>query len=34
LEVVEVVFDAEKTSFEEVAKNFFEIHDPTQTNGQ
>ena len=33
-EVVEVVFDKEKTSFEEIAKLFFEIHDPTQVDGQ
>lgn len=34
IETVEVIFDAKKTSFEEVAKMFFEIHDPTQTDGQ
>lgn len=29
-EAVEVIYDAEKTTFEELAKLFFEIHDPTQ----
>ena len=31
---VEVVFDASRTSYEELARLFFEIHDPTQINGQ
>jgi peptide methionine sulfoxide reductase msrA/msrB len=31
---VEVIFDTEKTSFETLAKLFFEIHDPTQSDGQ
>lgn len=34
LEVVEVVFDKKQTNFEELAKLFFEIHDPEQTDGQ
>ncbi len=34
VETVKVEFDPNETSFEELAKLFFEIHDPTQTNGQ
>jgi peptide methionine sulfoxide reductase msrA/msrB len=33
-ETVEVEFDPSKTNFEILARLFFEIHDPTQINGQ
>lgn len=33
-EVIQVIFDSSKTSFEEIARLFFEIHDPTQLNRQ
>jgi len=33
-EVVEVVFNPDSTSFETLARLFFEIHDPTQVNRQ
>jgi len=33
-EVVEVIFDPEKTNYEELTRLFFETHDFTQVNGQ
>lgn len=33
-ETVEIIFDNDQTSFEELAKFFFEIHDPGQRDGQ
>ncbi len=33
-EVLEVVYDPSKTDYEKVARYFFEIHDPTQADGQ
>ena len=34
LETVEVVYDPAEVSYETLAKTFFEIHDPTQADGQ
>lgn len=34
LEVLEVVYDSEKVGFRELAMLFFEIHDPSQKDGQ
>jgi peptide methionine sulfoxide reductase msrA/msrB len=34
IEAVEIVYDPTRTSYEEVAKLFFEIHDPTQVDRQ
>lgn len=34
LEVVRVLYDAQKITYEELIKKFFELHDFTQTNGQ
>ncbi|MFO7563589.1 MAG: peptide-methionine (S)-S-oxide reductase MsrA [Enhygromyxa sp.] len=34
LETVRVYFDPDKVSYEVIARRFFEIHDPTQADGQ
>jgi len=34
VEAIAVVFDQKKLSFEKLAREFFEIHDPTQSTGQ
>jgi peptide methionine sulfoxide reductase msrA/msrB len=34
VEAIEIAFDPEKTNYEKIARLFFEIHDPTQDNGQ
>lgn len=33
-EAVRVLFDTSKTTYEDITRHFFEIHDPTQTDGQ
>ena len=33
-EAVRIIFDPTKTTYEDLAKRFFEIHDPEQEDGQ
>lgn len=33
-EAVRIIFDPSETNYETLAKTFFEIHDPTQTDRQ
>ncbi|MFC1809953.1 bifunctional methionine sulfoxide reductase B/A protein [Patescibacteria group bacterium] len=34
IEAIEIIYDPSKTDYEKLAKLFFEIHDPTQKDGQ
>ncbi|MDP8217947.1 MAG: bifunctional methionine sulfoxide reductase B/A protein [Candidatus Theseobacter exili] len=34
IEIVEITYDVNKVSYEDLARFFFEIHDPTQADGQ
>ncbi len=33
-EAIRIVYDPQKTNYRAIIKRFFEIHDPTQANGQ